>query len=454
MTEIIFRSEVQNVENLVKMKEHFERARQVLPGGVNSSTRYNKGIGLPLYVSHASGDKLFDLDGNEYIDMCCAHGAGLLGNAHPAIEAALKKAIELGMCNSLETVYHEQLAREICECIPCAEEVRFVNAGSEATMHLIRLCRAYTGRKKIIRMEGTFHGYHESIYIGGQVGPEQLAGNREHPVPESAGIPEEFASLIIPVPYNDVKAFDEAVEQYGDDVAMVILEPIVYNTSCIMPLPGYLEHLREVTREKGIVLFFDEVQTSFKTNLAGAQGFFGVIPDVCSFGKSVGGGLPLSGMCGKREIMECFKPVGNCQHSGTFNAPLPNVLCGLAFLNEARQDYFYKKIKDLGDFFYGGLESFIKENDLNMVIGYHGPQFNITFGRKTVPVRYEDSFTHDKNVMWRFCKDCVEHGVYFHDYGGGPSHHGFSIAHTKEDLEKVLDIVKEVLLGMHADGLC
>lgn len=163
-----------------KTLAHFEKAKQVLPGGVNSSTRYNKGIGFPLYVSKAEKDRLYDLDGNEYIDMCCAHGAGLLGNAHPAIAAALEQAIHMGLCNSVETIYHEQLAREICECIPCAEEVRFVNAGSEATLHLIRLCRAYTGKKKIIRMEGHFHGYHESIYIGGQVAPEQLEANRMH----------------------------------------------------------------------------------------------------------------------------------------------------------------------------------------------------------------------------------------------------------------------------------
>ena len=442
------------MKDYTKTLAQYERAKQVLPGGVNSSTRYNRGIGHPLYVSRAEGDKLYDLDGNEYIDMCCAHGAGLLGNGHPAIKAALEKAIELGMCNAVETVYHEQLAREICECIPCADEVRFVNAGSEATLHLIRLCRAFTGRKKIIRMEGHFHGYHENIYIGGQVAPQDLARNREHPVPESVGIPEEFASLIIPIPFNDTAAFDEAVEKYGDDVALVILEPIVYNTSCIKPLPGYLEHLRAVTKEKGILLFFDEVQTSFKTNLAGAQGDFGVIPDVCSFGKSVGGGLPLSGFCGRRDIMEYLKPVGPCQHSGTFNAPLVNVLCGLAFLNEAKQDYFYPRIRELGDYLYGGLEQIIRDHDFNVVMVSHGPQFNLTFGRKTPPVRYEDSFTHDVNVMWRFCHDCFERGVHFHDYGGGPSHHGFTVVHTKESLGKVLNVVEEVLVGMHADGLC
>lgn len=436
------------------MYAHFERAREVMPGGVNSSTRFNSATQLPLYVSYAKEDKFYDLDGNEYIDMCCAHGAGLLGNAHPAIAEALKKTSELGMCNSLETIYHEQLARAVCQSIPCADRVRFVNSGSEATMHLIRLCRAYTGRKKIIRMEGHFHGYHESIYIGGQVPHDRLAENKVHPIVESTGIPEEFASLIIPIPFNDFEAFDAAVNKHGNDTAMVVLEPICFNSGGLKPLPGYLEHLRQKTSEKGILLFFDEVQTSFKTSPGGAQRFFGVTPDVCSFGKSVGGGLPLSGFAGKKEIMDCLKPVGSCQHSGTFNAALPSVMAGLAFMEEIHKDDFYGKLEELGSFLYSGIDAIIERHDLNMVVPHHGPRFNIVFGRKTEPRNYEDTFTHSKDVMRFFCKACYERGVYFHDYGGGPAHHGYSIAHSKESLQKVLDVMEEVLTGMKMEGLC
>jgi len=442
------------MEHMKKQYEHYERARQVMPGGVNSSTRLNSAIKIPLYVSYAKEDKLYDLDGNEYIDMCCAHGAGLLGNAHPAVAAALAKTAELGMCNALETVYHEELARAICESIPCAESVRFVNSGSEATMHLIRLCRAYTGRKKIIRMEGHFHGYHESIYIGGQVPPETLEQNKEHPVVESVGIPEEFASLIVPIPFNDIEAFDKAVEKHGDDAAAVILEPICFNSGGLKPYPGYLEHIRKVTAEKGILLFFDEVQASFKTNPGGAQGFFGITADVCSFGKSIGGGLPLSGFAGKKEIMDCLKPVGNCQHSGTFNAALPSIMAGLAFIGEIRKEGFYERLEELGSFLYSGIDAIIEKHDLNMVVPHHGARFNIVFGRKTEPRNYEDTFTHDRDVMRRFCKGCFERGVYFHDYGGGPAHHGYSIAHTKESLQKVLNVMEDVLVDMKKEGLC
>jgi len=204
----------------------------------------NQALGTPLYASHAQGSRVWDIEGREYIDMCCAHGAALLGHAHPAIDQALRKAIELGYVNSFETEYHEQLAREICECIPCAERVRFCSSGSEATLHLIRACRAYTGREKIIRFEGHFHGYHELIYIGGHPPAENVADNRSKPYIESAGIPEEFAKFIIPIPYNDPEALEEAISEHGDETALVILEPVNYNCGCIKPQPGYLELLR------------------------------------------------------------------------------------------------------------------------------------------------------------------------------------------------------------------
>ena len=435
------------------ISEQYELARKVMPGGVNSSTRLNSAIGVPLYVSKAKGDTLYDLEGKPYIDMCCAHGAGLLGNAHPALVAAIQKSVEMGVCTAMETEYHEELARRVTEAIPCADMVRFVNAGSEATMHLIRCCRGFTGRKKIIRMEGHFHGYHESIYIGGQVPEDKLATNYEHPYPESKGIPEEFASLIVPIPFNDVEAFDRAVAEHGKDTACVILEPVCYNTGGMIPLPGYLEHIREVTRREGILLFFDEVQSAFKCSPGGAQQDFGVTPDVSTFGKSVGGGLPLSGMCGRKDVMESFKPVGAVQHSGTFNAPLPNILGGLAFMDQVENPDFYPTLEKLSDHFFGGVDKIVRENGLNLVVTHHGPRFNIVLGRKTAPVRYEDTFTHKRESMKAFIRGCFEQGVYFHDYGSGPSHHGFSIAHTEQSLDFVLNVMKNTFVTMHAEGL-
>ncbi len=426
-------------------KEHYEKACRVLPGGVNSSTRLNCALGMPLYVSYARGSCIRDIEGRELIDMNCAHGAALLGHAHPAVDDALRKATELGYIHSFETEYHEELARKVCECITCAEKVRFCSSGSEATLHLIRACRAYTGRNKIIRFEGHFHGYHELIYIGGHPPVSAVPGNRENPYIESPGIPENFAGHIIPVPFNDTAALEDAIDRHANETALVILEPVNYNCGGILPEPGYLEFLRKITRDAGIVLFFDEIQSSFKKTSGGAQEDFGVIPDVCTIGKSLGGGLPLSAFCGKAEIMDMFQPVGPVQHSGTFNAHLVPVLAGLAFLKETKTPYFYPHLQKLEARLRDGINGIIEENELNMFVPHHGARFNIILGRRTPALRYEDTFCHNSGIMLKIIKDCWERGVYFHDYGGGPLHHGYSIQHTVGNIDKVLTVLEDVL---------
>ena len=429
----------------MNMADLYRRAREVMPGGVNSSVRLNKATGIPFYVSKAEGSRLWDTEGREYIDMCCAHGAGLLGNAHPAVDEALRKSAELGYANGHETEYHEELARLVCKIVPCADKIRFCSSGSEATLHLIRACRGYTGKKKIIRIEGHFHGYHELIYIGGHPPEPAFPENRRAPYIESPGIPEEFARLIVPAPFNDREALREAVETHGKETALVILEPVNYNCGCIKPEPGYLEFVREITRDAGIVLFFDEIQSSFKKSAGGAQADYGVVPDVCTIGKALGGGLPLSAFCGKAEIMDMFKPVGPVQHSGTFNAHLVPVLAGLAFMKEVLNPDFYPRLRELENFFHAGVDRIIEENGLNMIVPHHGARFNILLGRKTPALRYEDTFCHGSDTFLQILKACWDKGVYFHDYGGSPAHHGYSIQHTKEDLGRVLDVLESVL---------
>ena len=208
-------------------QEHFIKAKEVLPGGVNSSTRLNRALGAPLFVSQSRGSRVTDIEGRELIDMSCGHGAALLGHGHPAIDEALQTAMRMGYTSVFETPYHEELARIVCEAIPCADRVRFCSAGSEATLHLLRACRAFTGRKKIIRIEGHFHGYHEMVYIGGHPPQEYVEQNRTRPYIESAGIPEEFADLIVPVPHNDPVALRAAIDRHGRETALVILEPVL-----------------------------------------------------------------------------------------------------------------------------------------------------------------------------------------------------------------------------------
>ena len=430
---------------MITSAQQYEKAKNVLPGGVNSSTRLNQAIGTPFFAAKGEGSRVWDIEGREFIDMCTAHGAALLGHGHPAIKEALDKANELGHLHAFETEYHEELARRVCQCVPCADRVRFCSSGSEATLHLIRACRGYTGKEKIIRIEGHFHGYHELIYIGGHPPQEDWHQNRKHPYVESKGIPQAFADLVIPIPYNDEAALKQAIESYADEAALVILEPINYNCGCIKPEPGYLELLRKLTRDAGIILFFDEIQSSFKKSLGGAQQDFNVVPDVCTIGKSLGGGLPLSAFCGKAEVMDMFKPVGPVQHSGTFNAHLVPILAGLAFIEEACKPYFYPHLQELEERFHHGANRTIKDLDLNMTIPHHGARFDILLGRRTPALRYEDTFCHSEDLMIKIVHGLWQRGIYFHDYGGTPVHHGYSVQHTTEDIDRVLNAMEETL---------
>jgi glutamate-1-semialdehyde 2,1-aminomutase len=431
---------------MISQQEQYNKASKVIPGGINSSTRFNKAIGSPFYVSHGKGSRVTGVDGKEYIDMCCAHGAGLLGNAHPAMDEALKKAAEIGYVNALETVYHEELAEYVINTVACADKVRFCSSGSEATLHLIRACRGYTGKDKIIRIEGHFHGYHEMIFIGGHPPQSEFHRNRSDPFIESAGIPQQFAELIIPVPCNDSEALEEAIKNHGDEAAMLILEPVNFNCGGIRAEDEYLQLARKLTAENNIILFFDEIQSAYKKSFKASQDELGVIPDVTTIGKSIGGGLPLSAFCGKKEVMDCYKPVGNVEHSGTFNAHLVPILAGLAFMKEASKPEFYTTLQGIENQFHTGMNKIIEENGLNMVVPNFGARFNMILGRKIPARKYEETFCHDNQVFLDILKDCFERGVYFHDYGGAPVHHGYSIQHTQEDVENVLKVLEEVLI--------
>ena len=415
----------------------FEQAKRVLPGGVCASTRLNQGLGHPLYVAHAEGARFTDVDGREYIDMCCSHGAALLGHDPPAIRKAMARAAELGICCSFDTSHHVALAEILCQIIPCAERVRFTNSGTEATLHALRLCRAFTGRDKIIRFLGHFHGYHEYTYIGGHPPKEAL----DHPsaFQESAGIPAAMSDFIVAVPFNDLNAVEQAIRIHRDEVGTVILEPVNYNSGCILPKPGYLKALRELTAEHGLLLFFDEVQSSFKNSPGGAQEDFDVVPDLCTIGKALGGGLPLSAICGRADLMDRFKPFGDVQHSGTFNAPLTSILGGLAFCDEIMNPAFYPQLHTTGEQFYTEFDAAIRRVGVPVVAPRHGARFGLLMGLEDPPANYRDALHHRTDIMLAFVRETAQRGVYFHDYGGSPCHHGFSAAHTDEDLAQVLD---------------
>ncbi|KKR03649.1 MAG: Glutamate-1-semialdehyde 2,1-aminomutase [Candidatus Uhrbacteria bacterium GW2011_GWF2_39_13] len=429
-----------------KAQELFVRAKKVMPGGVCSSTRLNSESGRPFYISHGLNSKVYNYEGFEYVDMNCAHGAALLGHKHPAIVEAMAKAAELGYICSAETEYQIELAEKLCKIIPCMDKVRFCTSGSEATMHLLRACRGFTGRDKILRLEGHFHGYHEMIYIGGQPPMDKLAENRKKPYIESAGIPEIFRDLIVTAPFNDLDVLNEVIEANKNEIAVLMLEPVNYNSGGIKPDKGYLEAIRKITKENGIILFFDEIQASFKKSPGGAQEDFNIMPDVCTIGKSLGGGIPLSAFGGRAEIMNMYKPLGTVQHSGTFNAHLTQILPAIAFVDEVVKPYFYKHLQALEKRLHDGLDKIVSELGVPVMFPHHGARFNIVIGLNEPPRHYSDLKNHDHKHALEFFRKCNERGVYYHDYGkGSPGHSGYSIQHTEADIDRVLEVSRTVL---------
>jgi len=426
---------------LSALQELYERGKKSLPGGVCASTRLNQALGHPIYIDHATGPNLHDVDGKTWLDMSCGHGAALLGHGHPAVQAALRRSADLGICCAHDMQPHIEVAETLVKLIPCAERVRFTNSGSEATLHALRLCRAATGRDHIIRFTGHFHGYHELTYIGGHVPADRLADASSFV--ESPGIPQPMAQFITSLPYNDLDAVEQTLRLRSSEIGTVILEPVDFNSGGIGPQPGYLEGLRELTQQYDVLLFFDEIQSSFKKSTGGAQADFGVTPDICTIGKSLGGGLPLSAICGPASLMDQYRPVGEVQHSGTFMAPLPSILCAQAFLEQVTQPEFYPDLLGRFDNFYAGLDDIIERRGLPVQVPRHGARFGLMMGLESPPIDYSDALLHRRDIMLAFIRHAASGGVYFHDYGGGPCHHGFSAAHTDTDIDTILQVMDD-----------
>lgn len=417
----------------------FERAKLSLAGGVSSSTRVNKALGHPLYFRRADGCRLWDLDGRDYFDLCCSHGATLIGHGDSRIRTAVERVLDTGAACSYENELQSELAELVCSMVPACERVRFVGSGTEATMHTIRLARAYTGRPKLLKIEGNFHGYHDQVMFS--IGtPADKLGTEQAPTlwPGSAGIAPGMADNLILVPYNRPDLLKAAIEKHAHEIAAVICEPIYFNAGCIRPSAEFLAALRDEPRKHGILLIFDEVLSAFRMGPGGAQEYLGVTPDLCTIGKAVGGGYPLSVFGGKREIMERLMPTGDCQHSGTYNGHPTSVAASIAALKIYNSPGFYDHIREVGSKLFAGInELFAKHGVPGRVEGL-GARFGVYFGDVGKLDNYRAVVHHDRAMMLRFIKAAIDNGVYFHDYGGGPCHHGFSAAMTTSDVDEVL----------------
>jgi len=422
---------------MTRVQNHFERAKQSLASGVSSSTRVNQALGHPLYFDRAAGCRLWDLDGREYIDLCCSHGATLLGHGDSHIRAAVGAAMNRGAPCSYENEQHAELAELLCQSVPCLELVRFTGSGTEATMHCLRLARAFTGRQKILRFEGNFHGYHDQVMWAAAGEPGQFAPPLK---PISAGVAETQGGLIIQIPYNNVEFLEQVFARIGDELAAGFIEPIYYNAGCILPKPEFLNTLRRLTHHHGTLLVFDEVLSAFRMCIGGAQEYLEVTPDLCTVGKAVGGGYPLSVFGGRRDIMNRLMPVGDCQHSGTYNGHPVAVAAALAAITAYGKSGFYDHICAIGEQLIAGLRSLFSKHNITARVQGLGARFGIYFG---IPADQEvtdfaHAVQHDRAKLLRFYKAAIENGVYFHDYNGAPCHHGFCAATTSADVNEAL----------------
>ncbi|HEY7311295.1 MAG TPA: aspartate aminotransferase family protein [Gemmataceae bacterium] len=422
-----------------RVEEQYRQAREHLAGGVTASTRVNRALGHPMLVERAEGCRIWDLDGREYIDLCCSHGATLLGHGDLRVRHAVERVLARGAACSYENELHTQLARLLCQTVPCCQRVRFTGSGTEATMHCLRLARAFTGRSKLLKFEGNFHGYHDQVmYAIGT--PADRLGPEESPAlfPGSSGLPAGLDQNVVVVPYNRPDLLESAFARHGAELAAVFCEPIYYNAGCIVPTPEFLAALRRLTQAHGVLLIFDEVLSAFRMAPGGAQEYLGVTPDLCTLGKAVGGGFPLSVFGGRRDIMERLMPQGDCQHSGTYNGHVVAVAAALAAVTAYRQRGFYDHIHAVAERLYGGLSEVFARPGVAARVQGLGARFGVYFG-VTEPVRsYRDAVRHHREQMLRFIAAAARRGVYFHDYGGAACHHGFCAAMTLADTDEAL----------------
>jgi glutamate-1-semialdehyde 2,1-aminomutase len=435
-----------------RVEEQYRQACDYLAGGVSASTRLNRALGHALLIDRADGCRVWDLDGREYLDLCCSHGATLLGHGDPGVRRAVEQALARGAPCSYENELHTELARLLCQTVPCCERVRFTGSGTEATMHCLRLARAYTGRTKILKLEGNFHGYHDQVmYAIGtpadQLGPEGAPA----PYPGSAGLPEGLDRNLVVVPYNRPDLLESAFRAHGHELAAVICEPVYYNAGCVLPTPEFLAALCRLPREHGAILIFDEVLSAFRMAPGGAQEYLGVTPDLCTLGKAVGGGFPLSVFGGRREVMERLMPTGDCQHSGTYNGHVVAVAAGLAAVTAYRRPGFYDHIHAIADRLYRGLANVFDRHGVGARVQGLGARFGVYFG-VSGPVRsYRDAVRHQRERMLHFIALAIKHGVYFHDYGGAACHHGFCAAMTLADADEALNRLDAAVSEMRGE---
>ncbi|QZY57355.1 glutamate-1-semialdehyde 2,1-aminomutase [Crassaminicella profunda] len=417
--------------NFQKSKILFEEAKEVIPGGVNSPVRAFSSVSMdPPFITKGKGSKIYDVDGNEYIDYVGSWGPLILGHAHEEVTEALKKVIDLGTSYGAPTEIETKLSKLVCEAVPSVELIRMVNSGTEATMSALRLARGYTGRKMIVKFEGNYHGHSDSLLI------KAGSGALTFGVPNSPGVPEDIAKNTITAQYNDIETLKEIFKEYGEDIAGVIVEPIAGNMGVVPATQSFMNALRKITEEYGALLIIDEVMTGFRVSFHCAQSLYNVKPDITTFGKIIGGGLPVGAYGGKREIMEKISPIGPVYQAGTLSGNPLAMTAGYVTLKILRDhpeiyDQLEKKSKILAD----GLKENAQKLGVKAAFNRVGAMQSIFFTEKEV-VDFKTAMSSDTNKFSVYFEEMLKQGIYL-----APSQFEasfISAAHSEEDIEKTI----------------
>ncbi|HXX57385.1 MAG TPA: glutamate-1-semialdehyde 2,1-aminomutase [Thermodesulfovibrionales bacterium] len=426
--------------NSTKSRELFKKAFRLIPGGVNSPVRAFKAVGgNPLFIKSAKGSKIYDADGNGYIDYVLSWGPMILGHAHPAVVKALKSAIERGTSFGAPTELEIELAELIVKAYPSVEKVRMTSSGTEATMSAIRVSRGFTGRDKIIKFEGCYHGHADGLLV------KAGSGAMTFGVPDSPGVPKSYAKNTITVPFNDIKTFTDIVRREWKSIACVIVEPVVGNIGCVLPKQGFLEALRKETRKYGIVLIFDEVMTGFRVSYGGAQAHYGIRPDMTCLGKVIGGGMPVGAFGGKREIMSIVAPEGPVYQAGTLSGNPIAMTAGIETLKILSKKGAYEKLEKTMDRLERGLKDAAKKSGVKTKFYRAGTMFCTYFSDREV-VDYETAKRSDTKRFGRFFTGMLQQGV---NLAPSQFEAGFiSLAHTGNDIEKTIRAAYKTLSGL------
>ncbi|WP_096201657.1 glutamate-1-semialdehyde 2,1-aminomutase [Bacillus sp. FJAT-45350] len=419
-----------------KSERLYEEATEHILGGVNSPSRSFKGVGggSPIFMEKAHGAYFWDVDGNKYIDFLAAYGPIITGHAHPHITKAITKAAENGVLYGTPTKLENQFAQMLKEAIPSMERIRFVNSGTEAVMTTIRVARAYTGRDKIIKFAGCYHGHSDLVLVAAGSGPSTLG------TPDSAGVTKSIAKEVITVPFNDVDSFKEAIDSWGNEVAAVLVEPIVGNFGIVEPAPGFLEKINEITHNAGALVIYDEVITAFRFMYGGAQNYLNIEPDMTALGKIIGGGLPIGAYGGRKDIMEQVAPLGPAYQAGTMAGNPASISAGIACLEVLKEEGVYDKLDALGKKLEEGLWKHAESYNIPVSINRLKGALTLYFTKEKVS-NYEQAENTNGELFGKFFKLMLKNGINL-----APSKYEawfLTISHTEEDIQETLQAVEK-----------